>query len=415
MLSICILSIICIGYIFDFKRTFIVVVVLSTWLMHFTLFPNASLFQIISVLTVLFFLIRKGFSGFGKFYFAVPILFISISYLITTFFSEGKQHIFYVTSSICTFLFLYIFYSAVRGNKNNQELFAFCTLAYGCFIGIYAIIETFYQFNPLVEYFVSNNLYRQDFIIESMRFGFKRSQSIFSMHTTSGAVCITIAATLAYLKYYTNLFKGNRIVMPLILLLSIDVFLTGARSAIIGYVIVLLSFLPLLKRNFTKQLVFFMFLFLISGSYLITIIDSIQDTESVSGSNIDMRTIQFGIGQYFLQISPLFGNGLLFTYEVALTKFPDLLGAESVWLPVMIDLGFLGIICHILIVIYGLTYCFKNRLPWFSMYIMGFLVFFTLSSIPCFEFIFPLLSIIYMVEVRNQFKKNVIQNNTNYE
>ena len=157
MLSFCILFIICVGYIFDFKRTFIVVVVLSTWLMHFTLLPNATLFQIVSVLTVLFFFIRKGFSGFGKFYFTVPVLLIAISYLITTFFAEGKQHVFYAVSSICTMLFLYIFYDVVRGDKRNQELFAFCTLAYGCFIGIYAIIETFYQFNPLVDYFVSNN------------------------------------------------------------------------------------------------------------------------------------------------------------------------------------------------------------------------------------------------------------------
>lgn len=417
MLSFLILTFICVGYRFCFKKTFIIVVVLASWLMHFSLLPNASLFQIISILTVIFFFIDKGSFRFSNgFFFTTPILLLSISYLITTIFSGGKFHLFYVVASICTLSYLYIFWDIAKKDKECLKLFAYCTLVYGVFIGVYALVETLFQFNPIVEYFVTNNLYRQDFIIDQIRFGFKRSQSIFSMHTTSGAVCITIAATLFYLKYYTDIFKRNRIILSILLLLSLGVFFTGARSAIIGYVLVLFSFFPLFKKENLKYVIIVMFLFFVGGHYFMTIIDSILDTQSVGGSDADMRFDQFTIGQYFLQKSPWIGNGVLFTSDVAIPKFPELLGAESIWLPVMMDYGLLGIISHVLLIIYGIMFCVKKKRPWLSMYIIGFATFFTLSSIPCFELIFPLITVIYMVEASPQLKKrsnNIFYGRTN--
>lgn len=413
MLSYIILALIIVGYVLDFKRTLMVVVVLSTWIMHFSLLPNATLFQIISVLTVFFYISKKGLMCYNKMFpFGLPILIMAVSLIVTTLFSGGKMHFFYMTTSICVLFLLYIFWDIIRNNKECLKLFANCTFVYGVFVGVYALFETIFQINPIVEYFVSSNLYRQDFIIESIRFGVKRSQSIFSMHTTSGAVCITIAATLFYLKKFTSLYNHNKFVLPLVTLLSFDVFFTGARSAIICYAIILLSFVPIIKKSYFKYTILLILFFVIFGDYFNLIIDSLQDTQSVAGSNAEMRNIQFAITQHFFQRSPWIGNGLLYTFEVALVRFPDLLGAESIWFTAMIDMGILGVICHVLVSSYGVLFCVKRKSSWLSFYVIGFLVFFSLSSIPCFEFIFPLFTIVYMLEVRTQFGK--IQKNIKY-
>ena len=121
-------------------------------------------------------------------------------------------------------------------------------------------------------------------------------------------------------------------------------------------------------------------------AYLDKIILSFTDTESVGGSNTDMRSIQFELAALFMMQSPFLGNGISYTFEYVADKYKEMCGAESLWIPIMIDFGILGITAIIVFIIqvgyYIKKYC-EIRLLFF---LLGILVFNSLSSIPAFSF-----------------------------
>lgn len=79
-------------------------------------------------------------------------------------------------------------------------------LVFGCLVSIYALFETITRSNPLLNSLVLSGCYIESPLITEIRFGLKRAQAIFSMHTTLGGVMLfnyallLIAYKTAYLK-----------------------------------------------------------------------------------------------------------------------------------------------------------------------------------------------------------------------
>lgn len=49
--------------------------------------------------------------------------------------------------------------------------------------------------------------------------------------------------------------------------------------------------------------------------------------------------------------SPFLGNGISYTFEYVADKYKEMCGAESLWIPIMIDFGMLGITAIIVFII----------------------------------------------------------------
>lgn len=116
--------------------------------------------------------------------------------------------------------------------------------------------------------------------------------------------------------------------------------------------------------------------------YFQDVFSSISDTEKVSGSNADMRENQFDICFYHFLKYPLYGNGISYTWEFALAFDKTLNGAESLWIPILIDQGILGCLAIISMYIVTAIYLIKSGNQKFIFVLLGFLIFNTMSSIP---------------------------------
>lgn len=168
-----------------------------------------------------------------------------------------------------------------------------------------------------------------------------------------------------------------------------------------------------------------MFVFLFAGSfiegYFQTIYSSIIDTTQVSGSNADMRTIQYEIASIFLNKALWFGNGLSYTWEYVLYYYKELYGAESLWIPIMIDQGVLGIFSYALFFINCSFFLLKNKQKRMLFFVIGFLTFNTLSSIPNVPIVFTMaIYLILMIEINKYYsvqnQKHVFKyNNSNLQ
>ena len=170
-------------------------------------------------------------------------MFFTFSLIVTTYFAWLRNFLL-LGITFTTLLFnVYIFWCVINSDlRKYLNLFIKWSCIFGCIIVGYALFETVTASNPFIEYMNSSHAYLNDFLITEVRFGIKRSQSIFSMHTTNGAISLVLFCLLLYLKRQTNFFNGNKLINVLIVLLLITVFLTGARSAMIGCVICCLMF-----------------------------------------------------------------------------------------------------------------------------------------------------------------------------
>lgn len=259
-------------------------------------------------------------------------------------------------------------------------------------VGVYTLVETIISSNHYMFIVNSLELYSQDIIVEDIRFGMKRAQAIFGMHTTLGGFSTMMAGLLLWVRLNCPLYVkklGKKKLSIAIGLMIIAVFLTGTRSTIAGLAVVLMSFFSF--KHVKMKYVFIAIVSVVIGfmaldAYLDKIILSFTDTESVGGSNTDMRSIQFELAALFMMQSPFLGNGISYTFEYVADKYKEMCGAESLWIPIMIDFGMLGVTAIIVFIIqvgyYIKKYC-EIRLLFF---LLGILVFNSLSSIPAFSF-----------------------------
>lgn len=325
-----------------------------------------------------------------------PLLFSSIllivSYVLSNHYAVYRHYGSLVSCIVVDVASLFVFYQII--SKNSRYIFIYirtCVIL-SLVVGVYTLVETIISSNHYMFIVNSLELYSQDIIVEDIRFGMKRAQAIFGMHTTLGGFSTMMAGLLLWVRLNCPLYVkklGKKKLSIAIGLMIIAVFLTGTRSTIAGLAVVLMSFFSF--KHVKMKYVFIAIVSVVIGfmaldAYLDKIILSFTDTESVGGSNTDMRSIQFELAALFMMQSPFLGNGISYTFEYVADKYKEMCGAESLWIPIMIDFGMLGITAIIVFIIqvgyYIKKYC-EIRLLFF---LLGILVFNSLSSIPAFSF-----------------------------
>lgn len=315
--------------------------------------------------------------------FCLAVFLMSISYIISNYYASS-QHTPSVIANIIQLFLIFVFVDYLK-TYPTLKVYAFkCVVVMAAILTINGLIETVTRYNILLNIAINTGLYSPDTrIITEVRYGLKRAQSAFAMHTSWGGYCFLVFCFLFYLKKYCKVtFRHSNI---LLVLLGVNLFFTGARSAFLGFLVALLTFLDV--KDLKNKRVWGLIILIIAISplflgYFNDVVSSFTDTSKVSGSSSDMREAQFDICFYYLFQSPWIGNGIAYTWEYVLPQNKELLGAESLWIPVLIDQGWLGALAVLVIFIASVWYLYKHKCSKYCFVVLGFLVFNSMSSIP---------------------------------
>lgn len=381
--------------LYDYRKGSILIFILSPILDMFP-FLWQSLGKVLIIIAVLIWFIRSRskLNIIFKSIFTIGILITIISLLISNHFGAIK-HTPSVIILVLYYCTIYVLYNYISDDNNLSKFAVNIIVKLSTILVINGVVETLVHYNPLLEIGRNFGLYSEDLrIVDEIRYGIKRSQSIFDMHTTWGGYTIISFCTLLFLSKYKNFSSRN--LLLLLVLLAANCFFTGARSAIIGLVFTLFAFIDykdFKKRNVQIGIMVILLISPLFIDYFQEVFSSISDSEKVGGSNADMRENQFDICFYHFFKSPLYGNGISYTWEFALAFDKTLYGAESLWIPILIDQGILG--CLAIITMYMVTaiYLIRTGNKRFIFVLLGFLIFNTLSSIPHFS----IVNVIYYV------------------
>lgn len=339
------------------------------------------------VATIFFTRYNRFFVYYRTFPFKSTMFLFALSMICTNFFVSAKyRHTPTLVFNICQSVgYIYIIWYLLQNNAQKAiRALVKTALVFGCLVSLYALFETITRSNPLLKSLVLSGCYIESPFVTEIRFGLKRAQAIFSMHTTLGGVMLFNYALLL-VAYKTAYIKKTRLNIIVICLCAMCVFLTGARSCIIGLLMCTGMSFSKLKVSHILLLCFIIpFVFIFAGDYLSQIFDSIFNTEKVNGSSSDMRLIQFMISWDYMMRSPIIGNGLGFLYnDVVLNHVEkELFGAESMWFGVIADQGILGLVSYLFLFISPILYSWRKDNKLIILFVIGILVMHSLSTIP---------------------------------
>lgn len=340
--------------------------------------------------------------------------FIMICSLFLSNYLSIEKHTPTLLLMMSSYFTIFILFDIFKQNIRYVNYFIKVSMVFAFVITINGLFETIFRYNILSELFVKIGLYPSSFwFVTGVRYGLKRAQSLFDMHTSLGGYCYIVFCFLLFLrsKYYSH----KNIPVCLLILLILNLFFTGVRSAIIASCIGIIPFIDLKKFKAKHYFICFAFLVLVLpflAPYLENIINSITQTDAISGSNTDMRYNQYEISLAYMNESFWFGNGISYTFNVAKMFDKELYGAESAWFPLMIDQGMFGCIAYSLLYLSALYFVFKKHMKSFAWCIVGFLVFDSMSSIPRISLIYFFYYISAIYYIKFYLKNDTFNNNS---
>ena len=404
----------------NFKKYLIIITAISVILSQFSILSGTTnLYSFLSLLVIPISLIknREAYRRhiYTQFPFKFSFILLSTS-IVLSYYLNSDKHYSTLLLSLSELFVILNFWTIIKQNPiKYSKIFLKASFVFGSIIAIYSIFETFSRTNPYISLINNLDLYTSNVFISETRFGLKRSQSIFSMHTTNGGISLLLLILFLSMKQIKKIKYTNNNVNVIIILLIMNIFFTGSRAAIIGCIISLFTFY---KTKYIKSqylipaIILVIILSPLLFSYLTVIYDSIINTDKVSGSSTEMRTTQFEIALFFLLQSFWFGNGLSYTWNYAQTNFKELYGAESLWLPIMIDQGIVGILAYIFFIVNCIYYVYKYNQPKLTFFIIGFTIFQSLSSIPYVSFFLMAIYLIVIIEISQYYRFNMSNINT---
>lgn len=254
---------------------------------------------------------------------------------------------------ISILLYSYIYFQCLR-NIRDVKLAAVVYMLFSLFLVGNGMLELFTHKCPVDDWIRSmpfiDKEHAWDTDFDELRFGLPRIKSFMPFSITYGVAC-AIMLSLPFYLVFENFKKSllTKLLVPTSLfLLLIGVITSASRSPILG-VVVVLSYLildkDLFKRYKTKMLFLLLLIVVFLWPFIYDNIMSIlnpKTADAVGGSSMDMRTIQYSIAFDYMMKSPLLGLGKE-------TQITDTLfyGGESIWLPLMINNGILGVFGYV--------------------------------------------------------------------
>lgn len=303
-----------------------------------------------SALVLLLFLIKRKKLQDSQFPMSKYFLWYSVGYSLTCLYPDFEPSMI-PRILVIVLAFSYVYFYCLQ-TKNDIK---FAILSYAVFAVVMCInglLESIMHINPLDEFSqsisdVDNSLFLDN---EWVRMGQVRYRSFIPHAISYGVACCVIFYALIW--HYLSVKENSSlrfIVLGAMALLLSGMIICGSRTPILGL-------LPLVYIFFDKKIVsakirwkllllIFVFL-LIEGDYVWYSIDSILNSkvaEDAGGSSTDLRLTQYTLALGWMLEDPFFGKGMDFdAYGVN----SSILGGESVWIPLMMNNGIVGVISY---------------------------------------------------------------------
>lgn len=380
MIPLILIFILFVFLIKNFSKAVVFIATFGPFIDGFVL-GGMSIYSYLSLLAIILFPYNFRNRYVTTYPFLIPSILIFASFLCTDLANSGGHlpSVFMRSASYVVFPFL-MWYLLMVNRELILRYLLRVSLLFALAISIYSVYEYSSKSNPFVDYLSGVGLYPYTYDLQ-VRYGLKRTYTFFAMHITNGTVSVSLFIVLLY-AYLNNMIR-NRKIYVLLVLLAINIFATGSRAIILSFIIFLIFFLcQYLKFSTIFKVCFLgMFVYLILGEYVDAVYESFVNTESVSGSNSEMRAGQFELAFYFFNKSFWLGNGIG-AIAYVLSNYKEMMGAESLWIPVMIEQGLLGLVSIFSLFLFSFFYTIKQRfipLIWIP---LGFLVLFTMTSVP---------------------------------
>lgn len=351
----------------DVKKGIIQIVVILQIFIYLTLW-NTSLRLIYptSVVAICIFVYRKCRkrrlviyrSKKGKYPISLILISVltSISYLISNYLAL------YPPDNMLTFANIYFFFILpvfLWYSLDSRKYMIYCLqLLSGCmlFACVYSIIEVLFNKNIIQDVLLSLFDVHGYIAQGAERYGFKRSNSIFSYYQPFALYCCMCFYLYFFCSRYYNYPLNKNKVTKLLYFLPLCTILTGTRA---GYVAILIGILPyLLSVNIFRYKVFYRIVgvFLVSclffwKFYFTLIYSTLFANKMDVGSSSGMRLEQWGSILWAFEQNELWGNGSSYLWNVATQNNYEILGAENIWFSLLIDYGIMGGLMFIFLVL----------------------------------------------------------------
>lgn len=332
-------------------------VIYTACVLQFFTFIGVTTELKVFVIMVALILITRIFKGKPKnciskypTYFVLATLCIISSYIVTTVVNN-----FYSYKTVCSniltyFVFPFLFFEVINTKKDFIKVVR-CLVIVFCISTVYTFIEEVLSVNIIT--LLWNKVFSiSGFIIDSseIRYGVKRCNSIFAYFSSLGYYSVMMFSFLFFLKYKYKI-KNTKIDF-LIYTLPLCAFMTGSRAVYLGLMASVMFTFLFTKNNYYMRIVVIVILLIpLLYPVFVEIFNSIFNSDSssaVSGSSQEMRNVQLAICLKYQSLSPLFGNGRMYIWNVVSPNETLLLGAESIWFSLLVDFGYYGCVCYCL-------------------------------------------------------------------
>ncbi len=317
---------------------------------------EVSLYYVMAALSVVFVVFRQ--SGRIKSYpklLAVPTAMMACSYLITNALCDHPKTVMILGNIVTQFMFPVALWCVLDSVKRVRLAVKFIVIM--CVVALVVMVpELILRHNYFTD-FIQNNFVISDFVIDAdtIRFGLKRTNSIFSYFSTYGVFCC-LSTFVMWLMMQNNETKKNYV--WLLFLLTAAAVSTGSRAVFLAVFCIIIGLFTQKKvmqtRLFKTAFVFCLLLLPFVYEYFATIVDSIVNSDTskaAGGSSSELRFLQWEVClPYFLQ-SPVWGNGRLYIWEEVAPHNPILQGAESIWFSLLVDYGIMGAVTYTIMIV----------------------------------------------------------------
>lgn len=407
---------VCIFFLlYDYKGTVVALAPIIPYLDNFVVpfhYPGGGrIFALVSLFALLLLFLRvskKNIMG-TKYPFKLMTIIVVASYALS------NADSFHPAATLNCLLTAYIYPVLLwicLDSPGRLKLFVKVSIISLSIFVLYGFFEVVTSSNPIMEYFALHGIIAGK-VAKGTRFGLKRLQSFAPFIGAAGTIGGMGFITLLFLRmYYNKLFGLKNKIYFLLAGLFLCVLFTGTRSVILGFAVGLLAFVNP-KYFFKKK--FFLSLFVcalvapflynyISG-YIEQVANSFMDTESIAGSNVDMRMLQWDITIHYWKKAPVVGNGFGFMFDTVAGHVKGMYGAESVWFPLLTDYGLVGCFAFLLTILLPIIKIIRIDLKPVIFLILSFLVNKTLSSIPGISIGFHLIFVVFFVRLKEIFNR----------
>lgn len=394
----------------DYHKWTVVILALASLFMQFSMWMEQDMFCYLTLVMVILFPFKSniGFNQLKTFPLTVPILFVAISLVTTNLFVDSThRHIPSSFLEICMMFNTYIFWCMWKEKpKATLRIFIHTTILFSLVLATYCIYEGISRQNPYIDFMNSNGYYPDVLFRDEIRNGIKRVQGFYSIYTTVSGLSLNFIC-IALLALEKRLYYRNILIITVVLLFAM-IFFTGMRSGVVSLCICLLMFM---SRKYFKFKTFLLFALIIVafvslfGDFFQSFYESIIHTDKVQGSSEEGRALQWEAALIAFQNSSIYGNGIGYTFDELIFWYPQLAGADAVWMSLMIDRGILGILSYILIMITCFKFCYRNNKRLFF-YTAGVLCSQTIASVTDFPLYYVFIYIIIMNDMLNLKEKS---------